>query len=93
MLGSPILSSACWALGRSCCSAWKLLCSVPRDVGGGGLPASRGRTSRAGQGGAAGGGLRPASPYLPSSGRVAPMVTENKEMGLGGGAWVSWSRF
>jgi len=21
------------------------------------------------------------------------MVTENKEMGLGGGAWVSWSRF
>lgn len=69
---SPILSSACWAPGHSCCSAWKLLCSVPKDVGGGGLPASRGRTSRAWQGGAAGGGLRPASRTCPAPGESRP---------------------
>ena len=56
-------------------------------------PAQRPATSRARQGGAAGGGLQLAPPYLPGPGRVAPVVTENKEVALGGGAWVSWSRF
>lgn len=48
----PILSSACPPPGTRAQprSAWKLLCSAPRDVGGGGLPANRGGTSRAGRG-------------------------------------------
>lgn len=46
---------------------------------GGGLRARRGRTSRVRQGGVAGGGLGLAPLYLPGLGRVAPVVTENKE--------------
>ena len=58
-----------------------------------GSPCQQGQDQQGLAGGRRRGRSAAGAPVPARPGRVAPVVTENKEVALGGGTWASWSRF